>query len=78
MMIQGIQPGPQVMTEKPELFWGLIASMWVGNLMLVVLNLPLIGMWVKLLTVPYRFLYPAILLFCASASTACRTTRSTC
>ena len=58
MMIQGIAPGPQVMTEKPELFWGLIASMWIGNLMLVVLNLPLIGMWVKLLTVPYRFLYP--------------------
>ena len=54
MIIHGIQPGPQVMTEKPELFWGMIASMWVGNLMLVVLNLPLIGMWVKLLTVPYR------------------------
>ena len=63
LMIQGIAPGPQVMTEKPELFWGLIASMWVGNLMLVVLNLPLIGMWVKLLTVPYRFLYPSILVF---------------
>ena len=65
LMIQGIAPGPQVMNEKPELFWGLIASMWVGNLMLVVLNLPMIGMWVKLLTVPYRILYPAILLFCA-------------
>ncbi len=64
MMIQGIAPGPQVMTERPQLFWGMIASMWVGNLMLVVLNLPLIGMWVKLLTVPYRMLYPAILLFC--------------
>ncbi|MGA8052834.1 MAG: tripartite tricarboxylate transporter permease [Burkholderiales bacterium] len=64
MMIQGIAPGPQVMSEKPDLFWGMIASMWVGNLMLVVLNLPLIGMWIKLLTVPYRFLYPAILLFC--------------
>src|SRR2546423_14205036 len=64
LMIQGIAPGPQVMNEKPELFWGLIASMWVGNLMLVILNLPLIGMWVKLLTVPYRFLYPAILVFC--------------
>jgi len=63
MMIQGIVPGPQVMTEKPQLFWGLIASMWIGNLMLVVLNLPLIGMWIKLLTVPYRLLYPAILLF---------------
>ena len=65
MIIQGIQPGPQVMSERPELFWGLIASMWVGNLMLVVLNLPLIGMWIKLLTVPYRLLYPAILVFCA-------------
>src|SRR3989440_3302762 len=65
LMIQGIAPGPQVMNEKPELFWGLIASMWVGNLMLVVLNLPMIGMWVKLLTVPYRFLYPAILVFMA-------------
>jgi putative tricarboxylic transport membrane protein len=65
LMIQGIAPGPQVMTEKPELFWGLIASMWIGNLMLVVLNLPLIGMWIKLLTVPYRFLYPSILVFMA-------------
>ncbi len=64
MMIQGIAPGPQVMTERPQLFWGMIASMWVGNLMLVVLNLPLIGMWVSLLKVPYRLLYPAILLFC--------------
>src|SRR5262245_37098784 len=64
MMIQGIAPGPQVMTERPQLFWGMVASMWVGNLMLVILNLPLIGMWVKLLTVPYRLLYPAILLFC--------------
>ncbi len=65
LMIQGIAPGPQVMNEKPELFWGLIASMWVGNLMLVVLNLPLIGMWVRLLTVPYRYLYPSILVFMA-------------
>src|SRR3954469_12175104 len=65
LMIQGIAPGPQVMNEKPELFWGLIASMWVGNLMLVVLNLPMIGMWVKLLTVPYRYLYPSILVFMA-------------
>ncbi len=64
MMIQGIAPGPQVMTERPQLFWGMIASMWVGNLMLVVLNLPMIGLWIKLLTVPYRLLYPAILLFC--------------
>ncbi len=65
MTIHNIQPGPQVMTSNPSLFWGLIASMWVGNLMLVVLNLPLIGMWIKLLQVPYRLLYPAILLFCA-------------
>jgi TctA family transporter len=64
MIIHGIQPGPQIMTAKPDLFWGMIASMWVGNLLLVVLNLPLIGMWVKLLTLQYRFLYPAILLFC--------------
>ena len=64
MTIHNIQPGPQVMTSNPQLFWGLIASMWVGNLMLVVLNLPLIGIWIKLLTVPYRMLYPAILLFC--------------
>jgi putative tricarboxylic transport membrane protein len=65
MTIHSIQPGPQVMTSNPQLFWGLISSMWVGNLMLVVLNLPLIGMWIKLLTVPYRMLYPAILLFCS-------------
>lgn len=65
MTIHSIQPGPQVMTTNPALFWGLIASMWVGNLMLVVLNLPLIGIWIKLLHVPYRLLYPAILLFCA-------------
>jgi len=64
MTIKGIQPGPQVMTSNPELFWGLIASMWVGNLMLIILNLPLIGIWIKLLTVPYRFLYPAIMTFC--------------
>ena len=64
MTIKGIQPGPQVMTSNPQLFWGLIASMWVGNLMLIILNLPLIGMWIKLLTVPYRFLFPAIIVFC--------------
>ena len=64
MTIHSIQPGPQVMTSNPQLFWGLIASMWIGNLMLVVLNLPMIGLWVKLLRVPYRLLYPAILLFC--------------
>jgi putative tricarboxylic transport membrane protein len=64
MTIKGIQPGPQVMTSNPDLFWGLIASMWIGNLMLVVLNLPLIGIWIRLLTVPYRFLFPAIAAFC--------------
>jgi putative tricarboxylic transport membrane protein len=65
MTIHNIQPGPQVMTSNPELFWGLIASMWIGNLMLIILNLPLIGIWIKLLSVPYRWLFPAIVLFCA-------------
>jgi putative tricarboxylic transport membrane protein len=65
LQIQGIQPGPEVMTQRPELFWGLVASMWIGNLMLVILNLPLIGLWVKLLTVPYRLLFPAIMAFSA-------------
>ena len=64
LMIHGIQPGPQIMAERPTLFWGMIASMWIGNLMLVIINLPLIGMWVQLLKVPYRFLYLSILLFC--------------
>ncbi len=64
MIIQGITPGPQVMTERPELVWGMIASMWIGNLMLVILNLPLIGIWIKLLTIPYRLLFPAILVMC--------------
>jgi TctA family transporter len=65
LMIQGIAPGPQVMNEKPQLFWGLIASMWIGNAFLVILNLPLIGIWIKLLTVPYRYLFPSILTFMA-------------
>lgn len=65
MTIHNIQPGPMVMTNNPELFWGLIASMWIGNAMLVILNLPLIGIWIKLLKVPYRYMYPAIVLFCA-------------
>jgi putative tricarboxylic transport membrane protein len=65
MTIHNIQPGPQVMTSNPELFWGLIASMWIGNAMLIILNLPLIGIWIKLLTIPYRWLFPAIVLFCA-------------
>ncbi|MCC6534747.1 MAG: tripartite tricarboxylate transporter permease [Burkholderiales bacterium] len=65
LTIQGIAPGPQVMTQRPDLFWGLIASMWIGNAMLVILNLPLVGLWVKLLTVPYRLLFPAIMMFMA-------------
>jgi putative tricarboxylic transport membrane protein len=65
MIIQGIQPGPSVMTEQPALFWGLIVSMWIGNLMLLVLNLPLIRLWVLMIRFPYHFMYPAIILFCA-------------
>ena len=65
MIIQGIVPGPNVATEQPALFWGIIASMWIGNLMLIVLNLPLIGLWVKLLTVPYYVLFPIIMAFCS-------------
>jgi putative tricarboxylic transport membrane protein len=64
MTIHNIQPGPQVMSSNPALFWGLIASMWIGNFMLIILNLPLIGVWVKMLTIPYKHLYPAILVFC--------------
>jgi putative tricarboxylic transport membrane protein len=64
MIIQGIEPGPEVMTKRPDLFWGMVASMWVGNLMLVIINLPMIGMWVSLLRVPYRLMFPAIVLFC--------------
>jgi putative tricarboxylic transport membrane protein len=63
LIIQGIQPGPQLVHEHPDVFWGLIASFWVGNILLVFLNVPLIGLWVKLLTVPYRYLYPSALLF---------------
>jgi putative tricarboxylic transport membrane protein len=65
MIIQGVQPGPSVMTEQPALFWGLIVSMWIGNLFLIVLNLPMIGLWVRMITVPYHLLFPAILVFCA-------------
>jgi putative tricarboxylic transport membrane protein len=65
MTIHGIIPGPQVMTKNPELFWGMIASMWIGNAMLVIINLPLVGIWVKLLKVPYRLMFPAILIFCS-------------
>jgi putative tricarboxylic transport membrane protein len=65
MTIHGLIPGPQVMTKHPALFWGMIASMWIGNLMLLIINLPLIGLWVRLLKVPYRLMYTTILLFCA-------------
>jgi putative tricarboxylic transport membrane protein len=64
MTIHGIVPGPQVMTKQPDLFWGMIASMWLGNLMLIIINLPLVGLWVRLLRVPYRHLFPMILIFC--------------
>ena len=64
MTIHGIVPGPQVMTKQPELFWGMVASMWLGNLMLIVINLPLVGVWVSLLRVPYRLLFPSIIVFC--------------
>jgi len=64
MTIHGIVPGPQIITKQPELFWGMIASMWIGNLMLLIINLPLIGIWVKLLQVPYRLMFPAIIIFC--------------
>ena len=64
MMIQGITPGPLVMVEQPGLFWGMIASMWIGNLMLVLLNMPMIGIWVRIAQIPYRLLYPIILIFC--------------
>ena len=64
MTIQGIAPGTAIITDRPELFWGMITSMWIGNLMLVIINLPLIGIWVSLLKVPYRILFPCILVFC--------------
>ncbi len=64
MTIHNLVPGPEIMTKQPKLFWGMIASMWIGNLMLVVINLPMIGLWVRLLKVPYRLLFPAIVLFC--------------
>ncbi|NTW67696.1 MAG: tripartite tricarboxylate transporter permease, partial [Nitrospirae bacterium] len=64
MIIQGIQPGPSVINEQPALFWGIIASMWIGNLFLIILNLPLIGMWVRIIMIPYHILFPAILVFC--------------
>ena len=65
MTIHGIVPGPQVMQKQPELVWGMIASMWIGNLMLIIINLPLVGIWVRLLRVPYRLMFPCIVIFCA-------------
>ncbi|HEY1290049.1 MAG TPA: tripartite tricarboxylate transporter permease [Burkholderiales bacterium] len=64
MVMQGVTPGPQVVTANPELFWGIVASMWIGNLMLLVLNLPLVGVWVRLLRIPYRWLFPCVVMFC--------------
>jgi len=64
LLIQGIQPGPRLMTQHPDIFWGLVASMWIGNLMLLILNLPLVGVWIRLLQLPYKYLYPLILAFC--------------
>ena len=64
MIIHGVVPGPQIMEQQPDLFWGLVASMWIGNLMLIVINLPMVGMWVRLLRIPYRLLFPMILIFC--------------
>jgi TctA family transporter len=64
MLIQGIAPGTAILTERPELFWGMVASMWFGNLMLIIINLPLIGIWVRLLQVPYRLLFPCIVVLC--------------
>jgi putative tricarboxylic transport membrane protein len=64
MTIHGVIPGPLIMSKSPDLFWGMVASMWLGNLMLLIINLPLIGVWVRLLKVPYRLMYPAILIFC--------------
>jgi len=73
LMIQGISPGPRVMTDRPDLFWGVIASMWIGNLMLVILNLPLVGIWVRLLRIPYRLLFPAVIGFCCIGTFAINT-----
>jgi putative tricarboxylic transport membrane protein len=64
MTIHGIQPGPQIISKQPALFWGMVASMWIGNLMLLVINLPLVGLWIRLVRAPYRLLFPAIVLFC--------------
>jgi putative tricarboxylic transport membrane protein len=65
LVVQGVQPGPEMLTQQPALFWGLVVSMWIGNLLLLLLNLPLVGMWAKLISVPYRFLFPLICVFTA-------------
>jgi len=70
MVMQGVTPGPQVVTGNPELFWGIVASMWIGNLMLLVLNLPLVGVWVRLLRIPYRWLFPCVVMFCCIGNSA--------
>jgi TctA family transporter len=63
LIIQGIVPGPQLISQHPDIFWGLVASFWIGNILLVLLNVPLIGVWVKMLAIPYRYLYPSALFF---------------
>ncbi|HWU40836.1 MAG TPA: tripartite tricarboxylate transporter permease, partial [Candidatus Acidoferrum sp.] len=70
LLIHGVRPGPLLITERADIFWGIIASMYIGNIMLLVLNLPLIGLWVKILKVPYRIVFPLILLFCLIGSYA--------
>ena len=77
LLIHGLVPGPRLVTEKPDLFWGLVMSFWVGNIMLLVLNLPLIGIWIRVLAVPYHWLYPAVLVFvCIGAFSVANTLRS--
>jgi TctA family transporter len=63
LIIKGVQPGPQLITEHPDIFWGLVASFWIGNFLLVLLNVPMIGVWVRMLQVPYKYLYPAAIFF---------------
>jgi len=63
LIIKGVQPGPQLITEHPDIFWGLVASFWIGNVLLVIMNVPMIGVWVRMLQVPYKYLYPAALFF---------------
>src|SRR5207247_3702640 len=76
MIIHGIQPGPSVLNEQPTLFWGMIVSTWIGNLFLVILNYPLIGMWARVIMIPYQSSYPAIVVFCATIVVSFTTTES--